>query len=131
MRENAPAIITNLSRILTVLYIRGCYISAHVFFFWYLLNVLRLWHSDKMQGLSGFFFISFCTEFSKFNNTEARMLDFIYHINRKLRWNRARARVCVCARALKILPPYERRYYGHQCIFLYEKLCRTLSTAMF
>ena len=49
--------------------------SAHV-----LLNLLNeLGKSDKMRGLPSI--LSFYpNEFDKFNNTEARMLDSIYHM---------------------------------------------------
>ena len=44
-----------------------------------LLNLLNeLGKSDKMQGLSSMLF--FCNKFNKFNNTGARMLDFVYHM---------------------------------------------------
>ena len=38
---------------------------------------------DKMRGLSSFLFL-FRNKFNKFNNTEARMLDSIYHMTLKL-----------------------------------------------
>ena len=43
---------------------------------------------DKMWGLSSILSL-FHNEFDKFNNTEVTMLDFIYHLNLKLLWNRA------------------------------------------
>ena len=49
--------------------------SAHV-----LLNLLNeLGKSDKMRGLPGTLLL-FRNEFNKFNNTGARMLDYIYHM---------------------------------------------------
>ena len=54
---------------------RGSYISAHV-----LLNLLtELEKRDKMRDLPSILSL-FCNEFSKVNNTRARMLDSIYHI---------------------------------------------------
>ena len=55
---------------------KGSYTSAHV-----LLNELR--KIDKMQGLSSILSL-FHTEFNKFNNTGACMLDSIYHMTLKL-----------------------------------------------
>ena len=58
---------------------RGYYISAPV-----LLNSLdELGKIDKMQGLPSILCL-FRNEFNKFNNTEARMLDSIYHMTLKL-----------------------------------------------
>ena len=49
--------------------------SAHV-----LLNLLNeLMDRDKMRGLSRILSL-FRNEFNKFNNTGARMLDYIYHL---------------------------------------------------
>ena len=49
--------------------------SIHV-----LLNLLnKLGKRDKMRGLPSILSI-FRNEFNKFNNTRARMLDFIYHM---------------------------------------------------
>ena len=48
--------------------------SAHV-----LLKLLNEWRkNDKMRGLLSILSL-FRNEFNKFNNTEARMLDSIYH----------------------------------------------------
>ena len=59
---------------LSILY-RGSYMSAHV-----LLNLLNeLGKRDKMRGLPSILSF-FRNEFNKFNNTRARMLDFIYRI---------------------------------------------------
>ena len=53
---------------------RGSYMSAHV-----LLNLLNeLGKRDKMRGLPSILSL-FRSEFNKFNNTRARMLDFFYH----------------------------------------------------
>ena len=53
--------------------------SVHV-----LLNLLNeLRKSDKMRGLSNILSL-FRTEFNKFNNTRAWMLDYIYHMTLKL-----------------------------------------------
>ena len=46
-----------------------------------LLNELR--KRDKMQGLSSILSL-FRNEINKFNNTGARMLDFIYHMTLKI-----------------------------------------------
>ena len=54
---------------------RGSYISAHVLL--KLLNVLG--KKDKMRGLPSILSL-FRNEFNKFNNTRARMLDFIYQM---------------------------------------------------
>ena len=44
------------------------------------LNLLNeFWKSDKMQGLSRILSL-FRSEFNTFNNTEAQMLDSIYHM---------------------------------------------------
>ena len=53
--------------------------SAHVLL--NLLNELRI--SDKMRGLPSILSL-FPNTFNKFNNTEAQMLDFIYHMTLKL-----------------------------------------------
>ena len=59
---------------------RGSYMSAHVF-----LNLLNeLGKRDKMRGLPSILFL-FRNEFNKFNNTRARMLDFIYHMTNTLK----------------------------------------------
>ena len=53
--------------------------SAHV-----ILNSLNeLRKSDKMRGLPKIL-SHFRNEFNKFNNTKARMLDYIYHMTFKL-----------------------------------------------
>ena len=53
--------------------------SAHV-----LLNLLNeLGKRDKMRGLPSILSL-FRNEFNKFNNTRARMLDFIYHMTLRL-----------------------------------------------
>ena len=53
--------------------------SAHVF-----LNLLKeLSKSDRMRGLPSILSI-FRNEFNKFNNTGARVLDYIYHMTLKL-----------------------------------------------
>ena len=58
---------------------RGSYISAHV-----LLNKLNeLGKRDKMLGLPSILSL-FRNSFNKFNNTRARMLDFIYHMTLRL-----------------------------------------------
>ena len=54
---------------------RGSYMSAHV-----LLNLLNeLGKRHKMRGLPSILSL-FRSEFNKFNNTRARMLDSIYHM---------------------------------------------------
>ena len=56
--------------------------SSHV-----LLNLLNeLGKRDKMRGLPSILSL-FRNEFNKFNNTRARMLDFIYHMTLRLLWN--------------------------------------------
>ena len=58
---------------------KGSYMSAHV-----LLNLLsELKKNDKMRGVSSILSL-FCNEFNKFNNTRARMLDYIYHTTIRL-----------------------------------------------
>ena len=53
--------------------------SAHV-----LLNLLNeLGKSNKMRGMPSFLLL-FCNKFKKFNSTEARMLDSIYHMTLRL-----------------------------------------------
>ena len=45
-----------------------------------LLNLLNeMGKRDKMRGLPSILSL-FCNEFNKFNNSRARMLDFIYHM---------------------------------------------------
>ena len=52
--------------------------SAHV-----LLNLLNeLRKSDKMRSLSSILLL-FRNKYNRFNNTGARMLDFIYHMTLK------------------------------------------------
>ena len=54
---------------------RGSYMSVHLLF-----NLLNeLGKRDKMRGLPSILSL-FRDEFNKFNNTRARMLDFIYHM---------------------------------------------------
>ena len=49
-----------------------------------LLNLLhKLWKSDKMRGLPSIL-LPFCNKFNKFNKTEARVLESIYHMTLKL-----------------------------------------------
>ena len=53
--------------------------SAHV-----LLNLFNeLGKRDKMRGLPSILSL-FCNEFNNFNNTRARMLDYIYHMTNSL-----------------------------------------------
>ena len=53
--------------------------SAHV-----LLNLLNeLWESDKKRGLPSILSL-FHNKFNKFNNTGARVSDYIYHMKLKL-----------------------------------------------
>ena len=57
--------------------------SAHV-----LLNLLNeLGKRDKMQGLLSILSL-FRNEFNKFNNTRARMLDYIYHMTNTHFWRK-------------------------------------------
>ena len=57
---------------------RGSYMSAHV-----LLNLLNeLGERNQMRGLPSILSL-FHNEFNKFNNTRARMLDSIYHVDIK------------------------------------------------
>ena len=59
---------------------RGSYMSAHV-----LLNLLNeLGKRDKMRGLPSILSL-FRNEFNKFNNTRARILDYIYHMTNTLK----------------------------------------------
>ena len=58
---------------------RGSYMSVHV-----LLNLLNeLGKRYKMRGLPSILSL-FRNEFNKFNNTRARMLDFIYQMTLRL-----------------------------------------------
>ena len=50
-------------------------------FYWIIINKLR--KSDKMWGLPSILLL-FCNVFNKFNNTQARMLDSIYHMKLRL-----------------------------------------------
>ena len=55
--------------------------SAHV-----LLNLLNeLWKRDKVRGCLPSILSLFCNEFNKFNNTRARMLDYIYYMTYTLK----------------------------------------------
>ena len=64
----------NFANAFPVIY-RGSYMSAHV-----LLNLLNeLGKRDKMRGLPSILSL-FRSEFNKFNNTRARMLDSIYRM---------------------------------------------------
>ena len=59
---------------------RGSYMSAHV-----LLNLLtEVGKRDKTRGLPSILSL-FRSEFNKFNNTRARMLDAIYHMANTLK----------------------------------------------
>ena len=50
-----------------------------------ILNLLNdLGKRDKMRGLPSILSL-FCNEFNKFNNSRARMLDFIYHMAHTLK----------------------------------------------
>ena len=51
--------------------------SAHV-----LLNLLNELGIRDLRGLPSILF--FCNTFNKFNNTRAKMLDFIYHMALRL-----------------------------------------------
>ena len=78
-----PDVVQILARILSVVGVyylnRVSYMSAHV-----LLNLLyELGKRDKMRGLPSILSL-FRNEFNKFNNTGARMLDFIYHMTLRL-----------------------------------------------
>ena len=69
---------TNIRRVVMTIQ-RGSCMSAHV-----LLTLLNeLSKRDKLQGLPSVLSL-FHTEFNKFNNTGARMLDSIYHITVKI-----------------------------------------------
>ena len=58
---------------------RGSYLSAHV-----LLNLLNeLGKAIKYEACRAFYRF-FRNEFNKFNNTRARMLDYIYHMTLRL-----------------------------------------------
>ena len=59
---------------------RGSYMSAHVLF-----NYLNEFgKGDTMRGLSSILSL-FRNEFNEFNNTRARMLDYIYHMTNTLK----------------------------------------------
>ena len=58
---------------------KGSYMSVHVF-----LNLLkRVGEKRKMRGMTSISSV-FHNEFNKFNITEARVLDSIYHMTLKL-----------------------------------------------
>ena len=64
--------------------------SAHV-----LLNLLNeLGKRDKMRGLPSILSL-FRSEFNKFNNTRARMLDSIYHMTNSLNYHFWRKNVMI------------------------------------
>ena len=72
--------------------------SAHV-----LLNLLNeLGKRDKLRDLPSILSL-FCSEFNKFNNTKARMLDSIYHITLKSHF---------CRKNVIILSLCMQRCYG-------------------
>ena len=74
--------------------------SAHV-----LINLLnKLGKSEKMRGLPSIL-SHFRNEFNKFNDTRARMLDFIYHMTNTLKSHFWRKNVI-------ILSLYTQRCYG-------------------
>ena len=70
--------------------------SAHV-----LLNSLNeLGKRDKMRGLPSILFL-FHNEFNKFNDSRARMLDFIYHMTNTFKshfWRKNVILVSLCTR---------------------------------
>ena len=74
--------------------------SAHV-----LMNLLKkLGKRDKMRGLSSILSL-FRNEFNKFNNTRARMLDSIYHMENNLKSHFWRKKII-------ILSLFTQRCYG-------------------
>ena len=81
---------------------RGSYMSAHV-----LLNLLNeLGKRDEMLGLPSILFL-FRNSFNKFNNTRARMLDFIYQMTNTLKshfWHKNVRLLSLCT----------QRCYGRQ-----------------
>ena len=78
---------------------RGSYMSAHV-----LLNLLNeLGKRDKMRGLPSI--LSLFHEFNKFNNTRARMLDYIYQMTNTLKSH-------FCHKNVMILSSCTQRCYG-------------------
>ena len=71
-------ILSLYSTVLCMIY-RGSYMRVHV-----LLNLSnKLGKRDKMRGLPSILSL-FRNEFNKFNNTRARMLDFIYNLTLRL-----------------------------------------------
>ena len=74
-----------------------------------LLNLFnKLGKSDKMRGLQSILSF-FRYEFNKFNNTEARMLDSIYHMTLKL--------LKKCS-LFVILPSFSQQYNGRHYVTL-------------
>ena len=75
---------------------RGSYMSAHV-----LLNLLNeLGKRDKKRGLPSILSL-FRTEFNKFNNTRARMLDSIYHMTNTLKSHFWRKKVMILSSCMQ------------------------------
>ena len=78
-----------------------------------LLNLLNeLGKRYKMQGLSSFLSL-FCNKFNNFNNTEAQMLDSIYHMTLKLIKNHI-----FCADNVNILTSFTQCYNGRYYVVL-------------
>ena len=81
--------------------------SAHV-----LLNLLnKLRKRNKMQGLQRILSL-LRTEFNKFSNTRAQMLDSIYYRTLKSLIN------CIFGMKTKILPSFAQCYNLHHCLTL-------------
>ena len=81
-----------------------------------LLNLLNeLWKRDKMRGLPSILSL-FRTEFNKFNNTRARMLDFTYHMTNTLKSHFWRKNVMIlssCTQRCYGRPDVSRKSVNH------------------
>ena len=80
-----------------------------------LLSLLNeLGKSDKMRGLQSILSL-FLNKFNKFNNTKARMLDFIYHMTLRLTWNLISKTLyfCHCVRNVDGRHNVSRKFVNH------------------
>ena len=85
--------------------------SAHV-----LLNLSNeLWKRDKMRGLPSILSL-FRSEFNKFNNTSARMLDSIYHTLYGIKIT-CTLKSHFCRYNVTILSLFKQRCYGRHNFF--------------
>ena len=95
--------------------------SAHV-----LLNLLnKLGKREKCEACRAFY-LFFCNEFIKFNNTRARMLDSIYHMTLRLLLT-----LISRVKNVIILSLCMQRCYGHHIISQPLVVCRFYCMALF